>query len=290
MSNRPRSSSAHFPIIDSAPKGLNTGPSSPTHPPSYPFLHISSLNVRINSLLVHKKGHFFASVQLRKDDLLLDSLPRNRTEVSTQTRETIHFQHNIFNFDTRSIATHRNAPAGAPAPRPPFLPRSASSISSASMLTDSLKGVELQFVVYQVVPTEDDVHGYTKAIAKGLIPLSSLVSQPGFHLKEENNETKSFTPSNAIIGRLTRQGSTTSSNATDESDSDDFGVSAPVPLLEISPTDYDISSNRSYAGKQSMDHTEAEENEIGTMIISVDIRKRVRRPPCPPSPFHRKIV
>jgi len=275
MSVRPRSNSAQPPMVDSSHKLLANGPSSPTHVPSYPFLLISSLNIRLGTLTVHKQGHFFATVHLRKDDVILESLPRNRTEVCSETRESIHFTQNIFNFDIRALATSRNGSSSVPGTRPPFLPRSGSSMSSVSLIAEGLKGIELHIAIYQVVPTEDDEHGFTKLVAKGHLPLSALVSHPGFHVKEEHEEDK-LLASSEIPGRLTRQGSTTSI-ATDDSDSDDFGVPATITLLDsLEEDEEEHSDNHLKGSSRSMTIMDYEESEFGSMTVRVDFRKRVR--------------
>lgn len=279
MSLRPRAGSlaaaAPPSLADFGSKSFTGGPLSPSHAPSSPFLHLTSVSARINSLTVPEKGHFFVSLLLRKDDIVLDSIARSRTEVSSNSRRIIQYSNNLFNFDTRTLASQRTTSTSALYNHQGFLHRSTSSLSPASLLNDPVNGIEVSVLVYQVFPRDDDDQGFSKLCAIGRLSLSSLVHHASVCDNDSDLPT-SHSTNDVSTARLTRQGSSANNHVTDDSD-DESGYSTSIPLVHYLEEDKeDLDDNATDAESSRLSAEETENIEFGRLAVSLELRRRVR--------------
>lgn len=280
MSLRPRAGSlaaASPPSLgDFGPKSFTGGPLSPSHAPSSPFLHLASVSARINSLTVPEKGHFFVSLHLRKDDHIVDSVLRSRTEVSSNSRRIIQFNTNTFTFDARAIPSGRTSSSSVLYNHQGFLHRSTSTLSPSALLGDPASGLELSVLVYQVYPRDDDDQGFSKLCAVGRLPLSSLAQHANVHDKDDNDTPASHSSVETPTGRLTRQASSASNHQTDDSE-DESGYSTSIPLVHyLDEDDDDLSIRHSDPESAHVTTEETENIEFGRLAISLELRRRVR--------------
>lgn len=280
MSLRPRAGSlaAASPpsLADFTSKNYSGTPISPSHAPSFPFLQLASVSVRINSLTVPEKGHFFVSLHLRKDDIILDSVARSRTEVSSSSRRILQFNNNSFTFDTRLLATQRQTSSSGIYNHQGFLHRSTSSLTPSALLTDPAIGIEVSVLVYQVFPRDDDEQGFSKLCAVGRLPLSSLASQASVYDKDEAELPAPHSTQEPPIARITRQGSSLSTHSTEDVD-DESGYSTSIPLMHYLEDDKDDLALHGTDPEPSNNVAEETENiEFGRITLSLELRRRVR--------------
>jgi hypothetical protein len=238
--------------------------------------------VKILSLIVPEKAHFFVRLQLQKDDLILDSNGRIRTEVSTGSKKTVHFKNNTFYFDASALTPQRNSVASTNPSHPPFLHRSASMLTSPSLPLDPLQGLDIVVAVYQVFPREDEEQGYTKLSAIGKASLMSIISQldPSSHTETEAAPISNA--SDSLPGRLTRQGSALSSIGLDDEIIENE-LAYSVPLFHFYDKDDIEALSKNIPAQTSHLGTDDNEGiEFGQLNISLELRKRnikdLRRP------------
>lgn len=279
MSLRPRAgsfASLQSPTADSGSKLAAVGSMVPQHSTSNPFLQVSSITVRISSLVVPEKAHFFVCLQLQKDESILDSNGRIRTEVSSGTRNSVQFKQNTFTFDTTTLSMPRNGPTNSSLPHPPFLHRSGSTLTSPSLALDPLNGLDINVSVYQVFPREDEAQGHTKLSAIGKASLMAILSQLDPSPLPESDTPVATNQTESGNGRLTRQGSTLSATGL-EDDIIENDLIYSIPLVhfydkEVEQDDADQSSTQT----TTIMSEDTEVIEFGTLHISLELRKRVR--------------
>lgn len=250
---------------------------STIHPTAFQPHSLASITVRISTLTVEEKGHFFVALVLRRDDLVLDPKPRARTEVSTATRELIQYQQNSFSFDARALGPRRSQMSHLPF-HLPQLHRSNSSLHSGSLLPDALHDLELHARIYQVFPRDEDGQGFTKCVAHGKISLTAFLSQAGLQAKDDGDTAQSTPSSESIPGRLLRQGSTVSSHVTDDSDLDS-DVTTLIPLAHFDEDEDSLEDTPPVAADSTAYLTEEhEETGFGRLQVSIELQKQVRTP------------
>lgn len=259
-------------------KSYSSGPLSPSHAPSSPFLHLASVSARINSLTVPEKGHFFVSLHLRKDDHIVDSVLRSRTEVSSSSRRIIQFNTNTFTFDARALPSQRTSSSSVLYNHHGFLHRSTSTLSPSALTLDPTSGLELTVLVYQVYPRDDDDQGFSKLCAVGRLPLSSLSQHANVHDKDDNDTPTSHSSLEPPTSRLMRQSSSAVNHPTDDSE-DESGYSTSIPLVHyLDEDDDDLSISHADPESTHGAPEETENIEFGRLAISLELRRRVRIP------------